>query len=324
MRYKTKRKIKNFLKVVAVIAVLGALLRFVPEFIPDDVKEGLTSVLNTGKQVLTDTTDSGIKALEDLYNEYMSATGGEKVNVTDNRLAVIADEVPAGMEVPKPVSGHQVVSHPGYVLCYNETYEQPDWVAYALTRDELDANNTGRTENFREDPDIRTDSAHLSDYRNSGYDRGHLLPSADRTSSTELNDATFLLSNMSPQVHRFNAGLWLKAEGAVRDAARQYGTLYVATGPVFGDDMDTIGECNVAVPKEFYKVLLGVDADGAWQSIGMILPQEYKDGNLKPYFMSVNEVEKATGLDFFPSLDDRIEEQVEGSYDIKAWPSSFR
>ena len=324
MKYRTKAKLRKLLKIVAFVLVAAALLRFVPEFIPEGVRQEIESAVEGGKKVISGTRNDGVKALEALYNEYMANSDGNRSEGSTDRLQVVADTVPTGIEVPKPVAGHQVVSHPGYVLSYNEEYEQPDWVAYVLTVEELNTNNTGRTENFREDPDIATDSAHLSDYRGSGYDRGHLLPSADRTSSVELNDATFLLSNMSPQIHRFNAGLWLKAEDAVRDAARLYGEVYVATGPVFTDGMDTIGECDVAVPKEFYKVILGLDGNGNWQSIGMILPQEYTDGNLKPYFMTVDEVEAVTGLDFFPNLADGVETTVEGTYSLAAWPKSFR
>ena len=77
--------------------------------------------------------------------------------------------------------------------------------------------------------------------------------------------------------------------------------------------MKTIGECDVAVPESFYKVLLAQDKDGNWISLGMVCPQEYKDGTLKKYLTTVNEVEKLTGLDFFAGLDDRIEESVEGT-----------
>ena len=313
MKYRTRAKLRKVLKFVAFVVAIAALVRFVPEFIPEGAKQKIESAIDSGKKVLSGTRDEGVKALEALYNEYMASGDGNRPEENPGRLQVVADTVPSGIEVPKPVAGHQVVSHPGYVLSYNEDYEQPDWVAYALTVDELNTNNTGRTENFREDPDITTDSAHLSDDRGSGYDRGHVIPSADRTSSVELNDATFLLSNMSPQIHRFNAGLWLKAEDAVRDAARKYGTLYVTTGPVFTDGMKTIGECNVAVPESFYKVLLAQDADGNWISVGMVCPQEYKDGTLKKYLTTVNEVEKLTGLDFFTGLDDRLEESVEGT-----------
>ena len=343
MRIKTKRRLKKVLKIAIGILVVAALVRFVPELVPQETKQKIMAVFEAGKKSVAGVTEDGMKALGDLYEQYMSQNAQDVTEDTGNpagkesvplmvqkeewlgttgtggsasagqdRLKV-AGATSGGLEIPRIVAGHQIVTHPGYTLSYNEEYEQPDWVAYVLTVDELNTNVTGRTENFREDPSVVTGSAHLTDYRNSGYDRGHLIPSADRTSSVELNDATFLLSNMSPQIHRFNAGLWLKAEDAVRDAARKYGTLYVTTGPVFTDGMKTIGECDVAVPESFYKVLLAQDKDGNWISLGLVCPQEYKDGTLKKYLTTVNEVEKLTGLDFFAGLDDRIEESVEGT-----------
>lgn len=240
----------------------------------------------------------------------------------------IAPTTTVSLEIPKSVGNHQIVKHSGYTLSYNEEYEQADWVAYTLDLDELNTQITNRTENFREDPAVSTQSAHLSDYRNSGYDRGHLISAANRTSSIELNDETFLLSNMSPQLHRFNSGLFLDAENAERDAARYFGErggsqLYIVTGPIFSDDMDTIGECNVAVPKQFYKVFLAFNKEGSAYSIGMILPQEYTDGTLRNYLCTVNAVEAATGLDFFPGLDDNIEEIVEDQCNYKDWGRAF-
>ncbi len=245
------------------------------------------------------------------------ASGGSEV-------AYVTSAAANGFEIPARVGEHQVVTHPGYTLSYNEEYEQADWVAYTLDTYELNTKVTGRTENFREDPDIATQSAHLSDYKGSGYTRGHLLSSANRTSSVELNEATFLLSNISPMKSRYNSGLFLSAENAERDVARQYGKAYIVTGPVFSDDMQRIGECNVAVPNAFYKVFLVFDNEGVAYSIGMILPQQYEDGTLRKYLCSVNDVEKATGLDFFVLLPDDVEEKIENQKDIYKWPKSMR
>ncbi len=316
-RKSTVKKLKALflLALLFSVVVVGLYLAGIDvKIVPQSVKNGLDAI--TGEVSHVAGISEGSKKLVDVYEKYVAGLGGADTGVE------ITQDVVSGMEIPSYVKGHQVVAHNGFTLSYNEDYEQPDWVAYELTVEELNTNNTSRTEDFREDPAIVTQSAHLDDYRNSGYDRGHLCPSADRTSSVEKNSETFLLSNMSPQLHRFNAGLWLKAEGAVRDAARDFGKVYVVTGPVFSDDMKTIGPCNVAVPGSFYKVVLGVK-NGEVYAIGLICPQEYQNGNLKPYLCSVNDVEKMTGLDFFPSLDDAIEEKVESTYSTSAWPKVF-
>lgn len=322
MRKTTKKRLTVLLVLAIIVVAVLVLLGIGPQWakdlrakmIPTTVTEKIDMTVNKVKD------SDGLRKLQDLYEEYVS--GENASQETKKTAATVSDQV-SGLEIPKYVQGHQVVAHEGYTLSYNEQYEQPDWVAYVLTVEELNANNTSRTEDFREDPAIATESAHLDDYRNSGYDRGHLCPSADRTATVSENSETFYLSNMSPQIHRFNAGLWLKAEGAVRDAARQYGTLYVVAGPVFTDNMKTIGSCEVAVPESFYKVLLAIDGDGNATAIGLVCPQEYENGNLKPYLCTVNDVEKLTGLDFFPSLDDSVEERIESVYTISDWPTVF-
>lgn len=237
---------------------------------------------------------------------------------------VVVEERLLGLEIPSYIDGHPVVAKLGYSLSYNIDYVQADWVAYVLEREDILSESVGRSDKFYEETDVIKGSAHLSDYKRSGYDRGHLISSADRNSSVELNQSTFSLLNMSPQVHRFNAGLFLKAEKAERDAAVQYGILFVVSGPVFSEGMSSIGECDVAVPKEFYKVFLGQNEGGEWHAIALIMPQEYENGNLKPYFVAVDVVEEITGIDFYPSLEDDIEIAVEAEYDTEFWPESFK
>ena len=235
-----------------------------------------------------------------------------------------ADVIRENLELPASIPGHQIVRHTGYTLSYNEQYEQADWVAYELTSEKLNA-TVSRKDNFREDPSILTGSAHLQDYRGSGYDRGHLANSQDFCWSEQANDDTFFMSNMTPQIHGFNAGLWLNCEKAVREAAKEFGSVYVATGPVFSKEMKTIGSCcSVAVPESFYKVLLAFDQNNNVFAIGMICPQSYEDSRVHSYLCSVNDVEDVTGLDFFPNLDDSIEESVESTFNPYAWPGSFQ
>lgn len=311
MRRRTKKLLKLLIPLILVTAVLLALTGNLPsgmqKWVDKNMPATVTKTVSDIKGKISDTSKDGLNILQQALQDYMTTP-----------------KTPEGLELPSAVGNNQIVVHNGYTLSYNEKYEQPDWVAYVLTVEELNTNNASRSEDFREDPAVTTQSAHLDDYRNSGYDRGHLCPSADRTATAEENSETFFLSNMSPQIHRFNAGLWLKAESAVRDAARQFGTVYVATGPVFSKNMKTIGECNVAVPESFYKVILATDANSETHAIGIVCPQEYDNGNLKPYLCSVDEVEKLTGIDFFPVLDDSIEDVVEAVYNSSVWPSSFQ
>jgi endonuclease G, mitochondrial len=302
MRRKTKRRITRIVLFCAF--VLGAMV------LTGNTPQPLKNLINAFKAEAIETKNeieskvSGVDTLAILQQAYENYTQ----NTTQE-----------GLEIPK---GGKAIQYNGYTLSYNTQYKQANWVAYTLDIEELNTKNTGRTDDFREDPKV--DGAHLEDYKNSGYDRGHLCPSADRTSSVELCSETYLLSNMSPQLHSFNAGLWLDAENAVRDAARKYKKIYIATGPVFSENMTTIGSCcQIAVPDFFYKVILAFDNSGEAHTIALLCPQKYKRNNLYLYATTVDKIEELTGIDFFYNLDDNIEVVVEASYDLSDWPKSF-
>lgn len=232
------------------------------------------------------------------------------------------------LEIPQYIPGHQVIRNEigRYTLSYNSKHLQPDWVAYELIPEDFSNESVGRQEDFREDPAISGTQALLTDYRGSGYDRGHQLPSQDRVRTAEENSQTFLLSNMSPQINKFNAKLNLTAERAVRDAARQFGKAYVVTGPVLTDNkgnFETIGKNKVSIPLRFFKAVLCFDKNGKAYAIGLLMPQNYTDGNLHTYLYSIDELEKTIGFDLFPNLPDEIENAVEASFNKKDWPKRF-
>ncbi len=225
----------------------------------------------------------------------------------------------ANLEIPVGPNDEIVVTHTGYTLSYCEEYEVPYWVAYSLTREEVVTQTAERKDNFRSDELIPTGSATLSDYKKSGYDRGHMAPAADFRWSEEAMSDTFYLSNMCPQVHAFNAGIWSDLESAVRSIAYTDGEVYVVTGPVLTDGpYETIGENNVAVPKYFYKVILDY-TDPVIKAIGFIMPNENSSEPLSYFALSVDEVEEITQIDFFPALPDDIEEVVEAEFDPSLW-----
>lgn len=223
------------------------------------------------------------------------------------------------LELPAPVEGEQIIRHTGYTLSYNEDAEQPSYVAYELTRAEVLNTNTERDDDFRADPMVLTGSAELDDYRRSGYDRGHMAPAADFRWSEEAISDTFYLSNMSPQDPSFNRGIWADLEAAVRVMAYENNSVYVVTGPVLTDGpYETIGDNKVAVPKQYYKVILDYEEPGI-KAIGFILPNEGSSKSLESFATTVDEVEKLTGLDFYPSLPDDQEEIIESELDLSAW-----
>ncbi len=222
------------------------------------------------------------------------------------------------LELPRAVEGEQIIEHTGYILSYNEEAEQPSYVSYELTREEV-YGALDRADDFREDKSVRTGSATLSDYKGSGYDRGHMAPAADFKWSAEAMSDTFYLSNMSPQVPAFNRGIWGDLEAIVRQFAVDNEKIYVVTGPVLTDGpYKTIGKNKVAVPNQYYKVILDYQ-DPDIKAIGFVLPNSDKCDKIESYVMSVDDVEAITGLDFFYQLPDDEEELIESSVDISKW-----
>lgn len=221
-----------------------------------------------------------------------------------------------GLEIPVASDTASVVHHSGFTLEYAEPYEQARWVAYEMDRVKASVSIT-RTDNFRPDPAVKTGSAALADYSGSGYDRGHLFPAGDAWDSASMTDC-FFLSNMSPQTHSFNAGIWEKLETQVRTWATTLDTLYVVAGGVLKPGLSTIGPDSVAVPESFYKVILcknGADVSG----IGFVMKSQNSTLPLKSFAVTIDSVEKVTGIDFFPQLPDSLETAVESRVDTAKW-----
>lgn len=114
--------------------------------------------------------------------------------------------------IPQGGQIDRVFNREGYAFGYSEKYEQPLWVTYKLTDYELPAMPVPRTNDFREDPRVLSRTALPEDYKNSGYDRGHLAPAADMGWSKKTMSESFYMSNMSPQVPDFNRGIWMHLE----------------------------------------------------------------------------------------------------------------
>lgn len=223
-----------------------------------------------------------------------------------------------GLELPANPDGLPLTRHTGFTLLYDEEHEQPLWVAYHLTQEEL-YGTAKRKDNFRSDDSIPTESAALSDYRGSGYDRGHLIPAADQSWSEEAMSDSFYMSNMSPQEPQFNRGIWSTLEATVRNFADTEGEVYVVTGPILTDGpYETIGNSKVTVPKHYYKVILDY-AEPDFKAIGFVLPNEGSGERVESFATTVREVEQLTNLDFFHLLPDALEQKLESSYSLSDW-----
>jgi endonuclease G len=174
-----------------------------------------------------------------------------------------------------------------YIIYYNEDAEEPALVWYFLTKEDLDKNDSKISRpSWKEDKSIATGSALDADYRNSGYDRGHMAPDADFSQSKEILALTYFMSNVVPQYHRFNAGLWLRLEERGRAIAQVYGKVLIISGPCLRKDLtkdsDIIGNKNlILVPDYFYKLFIWKDSSGKLAYEGYIVP--HTDENIREY-----------------------------------------
>jgi endonuclease G, mitochondrial len=212
---------------------------------------------------------------------------------------------------------HQVIKHSYFTLSYNEEAEQAEWLAYQLKKDYVKNNNFKRPF-FIVDPKVKTGSADWRNYKKSGYDKGHLCPAGDMEFEENAYNDTFFTSNISPQDHEFNAGIWNRLEQKVRYWASRYDGVYVVTGGILNKTSKTIGTQKVVVPEYFYKIILD-DSNGNCKMIAFLIPNKGSDKPLYTYVVSVDSIENLTGIDFFPKLDDELESSLEKRTDYKSW-----
>lgn len=237
------------------------------------------------------------------------------------KLAIIRRDLQR-LGLPKLEDGDEVVVHPGHILVYSEKHEQPKWTAHIASPD-LIKGNLARIDSFIPDPLVKTGTAVTADYWNSGYDRGHLVPSADMRWNYDALKSTYYYSNISPQLPELNRETWADLE----DWGRRYVNfskrrVFVVTGPVLRDGLPTLQKADrkneVSIPEYFWKVIADLDGDQP-KAIAFVMKNAKLDGPPISFAVPVDSVEKLTGYDFFPALDDAIEDRIEAMREIKDW-----
>lgn len=244
----------------------------------------------------------------------------EKLEVPD-RQGVNSYMIPLRAEIPltQPGEKEQIVEHEGYTVSFNPVYKIANWVAYELTVDEVKTKRSEREDAFYIDPDIKGGTAENGDYTRSGYDRGHLAPAGDMKWSSKAMRESFYLSNIVPQKPQLNRGVWKKLEEQIREWALTDSALFIITGPVIRKDMKRMGKNRVAVPDMFYKVIASPYAISPKGIAFLFANKDYKDTSLERLAISVDSVEKITGIDFFHTLPDDLENRLENKVSVFEW-----
>lgn len=252
----------------------------------------------------------------------MSTSGNNTEKTTASQMLTSSNHSDGykNLEIPARLKStpEQILYRTGYTVSYNSESRQPNWVAWRLTAERLSGKSKRSDASFHEDEDVPTPRAVDFDYVRSGYDRGHMCPAGDNKWNAKAMDESFLFTNICPQAPSLNRGDWNEMEQACRKWARSSGEIYIVCGPIFYKKRPkTIGRNHVAVPDAFFKVVLSMK--GKPKAIGFIYKNS--DGNRPKgdYANSVDEVERITGIDFFPSLPDKIEKEVEAECNPDAW-----
>lgn len=265
--------------------------------------------------------DAALRKLEQDQQRMRSQQEALRARLDSAKLAIIRRDLRA-MGLPAIAPGEEVVEHAGHMLVYSDEHEQPKWTAH-IASPELITGNLARIDSFLPDPDVKTGTAVTADYWNSGFDRGHLVPSADMRWNLEALEGTYLYSNVSPQRPDLNRGRWAELE----DWTRRYvyyskRRLFVATGPVLRDGLPTMqnpGHRNeVSIPEQFWKVIADLDGNEP-KAIAFVMSNAKQELPVISHAVPVDSVEKLTGIDFLPALDDAVEEQIERMNDTRAW-----
>ncbi len=251
--------------------------------------------------------------------EEQRATIRERLDST--KLAIIRRDL-RKFGLPKMKEGEELIVHPGHMLVYDEDHEQAKWTAH-IASPELTTGNLARIDSFIPDPQVKTGTAVTVDYWYSGYDRGHLVPSADMRWNYNALKATYMYSNTSPQLPELNRESWAELEDWVRRYVNFSGRrVFVVTGPVLREGLPIMEKPNrendVSIPEYFFKAIADLDGDTP-KAIGFIQRNGSNDGPPISYAVPVDSIEALTGLDLFHKLDDAVENNIEAMREPRDW-----
>lgn len=211
----------------------------------------------------------------------------------------------------------RIVDYKGMRVSFNKHLHIPNWAAWELTRDEAQG-SVPRHNKFSRDASV-DGCPDPADYRNSGYDRGHMAPAGDMKWDEQAMAETFNLTNIVPQSAALNQGSWRTVEELCRARTQRDSVLYIVCGPVPGDEpIERIGAIGVAVPRRFFKVICAPYSPTPY-AIGFIMPNSKVAGGAAKTAVTVDEVEALTGYDFFSALPDSIENDIESRVNFDRW-----
>lgn len=265
--------------------------------------------------------DVRLKQVQDRFTEAQQRLSLLKDTLEHAKLAVMQQDL-AKLGYPALADGEKVIVHPGHALVWDDEHKIPKWTAHIIEPDIMEG-NLARIDTFLPDPLVNGNTALITSYRNSGYDRGHMVPSADMRWSLDALKATYLYSNVAPQKPELNREAWAELEDWMRRYVHYSGhRAFVVTGPILSADMPLLNKPvamnEVSAPPYFFKAM--VDLDGPEKKgIAFVMRNGLNDLGLLSYTVSIDSVERLSGLDLFPALSDTLEDRIEAMHDPQDW-----
>ena len=263
--------------------------------------------------------------------------GANRINVDNVQIGDFSSPTPTPTPVPSEhltmgnpsnaitnvnQPNNYLMEKPQYSMSYSRDNGEPNWVSWHLDTSWL--GSTPRQDDFRADTTLPTGwyRVQATDYSGSGFDRGHMCPSADRTITVTANSATFLMTNMIPQLPANNQGVWANLENYSRTLASQGNELYIISG---GQGLQFfIANGHVAVPAQTWKVIIVLPVGSndvsrvttSTRTIAVVIPNSGTiNSDWRTYRVSVDQVEAITGFDFFSNVSSGIQAVIEGQVD---------
>jgi len=265
--------------------------------------------------------DARLKELQAQYDQLEEQQKTLLGPIEASKLTIMQRDLTA-QGLPALSTGDVVTVHPGHSLVWDEAHHVPKWTAHIVLPDIMKG-SLARIDTFKPDPDVKGRTDLFDEYWNSGFDRGHMVPSADMRWSQKALEATYLYSNIAPQKAEMNRETWAELE----DWGRRYvhyaqEKVFIVTGPVISEGLPTLSTPTtiekVSIPAYCFKAF--ADLDGAdKKGIAFVMNNGPADKNMLSYAVSIDSVEKLTGLDLFPALDDATEAAIEQMSDVTPW-----
>ncbi|MCI5570869.1 MAG: DNA/RNA non-specific endonuclease [Prevotella sp.] len=258
---------------------------------------------------------NGSSENENQENSVLTELPAEKGQSRGGKNAKAQESDGVRYEIPKMEGKEQglIIEHVGHILSYNKEYCTPYWSAWQLTAERTEG-TVARSKKFWADPAVpQTYRVEWYEYKESGYDRGHMCPAADMKWSEEAMHDCFYMTNMCPQTHSLNGGSWKSLEDKCRKWAQEDGRIYIVCGPIYNKGVrhEEIGiDHRIMVPERFFKAVLSLNKGKEW-AVGFIYENNESRQSMKKAAKTVDEVEEIIGMDLFYQLDDELEDRIE-------------